>query len=114
MTAPKKVASAQPTVAAPFADLEFIVSIDEKHNVDIGQILREQLAHRRKMELRAWWYRLICLATGLSAFAFLAWFAVHLSDKGAYLEAVGVVGVGGLPMVALFVTGEVIKGRASR
>jgi len=48
---------------------------------------------------------------GLGAFAFLAWFAVRLADRGAELEAVGVIGFG-LPMVVLFVTGQVMSRRS--
>lgn len=89
--------------------LKIIASLPSVRKVDVEKLLATQLENRYKMELRAWRYRIGCLVSGLGVFAFLAWFAVELSEAEQYLEAVGVVGFGGLPMVALFVTGEVVS-----
>lgn len=104
-TPPRQTTGDTPT------ELEVIAGLCGKQKVDVEKLFEKQLDHRHAMEIRAWYYRLISLVAGLGVFAFLAWFAVRLADRGSALEAVGVVGLGGLPMVALFVTGEVVSRR---
>lgn len=108
MTTPGQATGNTP---APVTELEVIAGLSGKQKVDVERLFEKQLNHRHSMEVRAWHYRLISLGAGLSVFAFLAWFAVRLADQGNAAEAVGVVGFGGLPMVALFVTGEVVSRR---
>ena len=111
MTAPRQKPVDRPV---PVTELEVIAGLGGKQKVDVERLFEKQLDHRHRMEIRAWYYRLISLGAGLAVFAFLAWFAARLADQGDVLEAVGVVGFGGLPMVALFVTGEVVSRRMLR
>lgn len=101
----------QPAKTTAVPELETLVQLSGNRKVDIERLFEKQLDHRHAMELKAWRYRNVSLASGLGVFAFLAWFAVRLADRGSELEAVGVIGFGGLPMVALFVTGQVISRR---
>lgn len=95
----------------PESALQIIASLRGKRSVDVERLFEAHLKHRHEMDVRAWRYRLISLVAGLGVFAFLAWFAVRLADQGNALEAVGLVGIGGVPIVALFVTGEVVSRR---
>ena len=108
MTTPQQLPGEQ---SAHATELEVIASLCNKKGMDGKRLADKMLEHRQAMDVRAWHYRLISLAAGLGVFGFLSWFAVRLADQGNTFEAVGVVGFGGLPMVALFVTGEVVSRR---
>lgn len=108
MTTPRQAVGAS---RDPVTELQVIASLNGKQKIDVERLFDKHLDHRHQMDVRAWRYRLISLVAGLGVFAFLAWFAVQLADQGNPVEAVGVVGFGGLPMVALFVTGEVVSKR---
>lgn len=110
MTTPETTSqSSSPAVEVP--ELELLVRLNGNRQMDVERLFEKQLDHRHAMDVKAWRYRVASLVAGLSVFAFLAWFAVRLADQGASVEAVGVIGFGGLPMVALFVTGQVVSRR---
>lgn len=113
MTSPEQATRVPPPGAdlPSVADLQVIAGLQCGKDIDVERLFDKQLDHRHAMDRRAWRYRLACLGSGLAVFAFLGWFAVRLAGQGATLEAVGIVGFGGLPMVALFVTGEVVSRR---